>query len=180
MEQLIRRTPADRRHTVAFTGHRPQKLPFGFDESDPRCVDFKCRLRNTIEMLVIEGYTHFISGGALGMDLYAAEAVLSLREEYPEITLEMAIPFDAQTAKWSQPLRDRAESIRREADVLTWIAHDYSKSCLFARNHYIVANCSVLLACFDGQPGGTAQTIETARRMGRFITIVPPIRRKIA
>ena len=103
MDRIIRREPADWRHSVAFTGHRPQKLPFGFDETDPRCVDFKRRLCNSIEMMILEGYTHFISGGALGMDMYAAEAVLTLREQYPEITLEIAIPHDGQTAKWPQP-----------------------------------------------------------------------------
>ena len=77
--------------TAWHSGHRPQKLPFGFDETDPRCVDFKRRLCNSIEMMILEGYTHFISGGALGMDMYAAEAVLTLREQYPEITLEIAI-----------------------------------------------------------------------------------------
>ena len=25
----------------AFTGHRPQSLPFGFDESDERCIALK-------------------------------------------------------------------------------------------------------------------------------------------
>lgn len=100
MDRIIRREPADWRHSVAFTGHRPQKLPFGFDETDPRCVDFKRRLCNSIEMMILEGYTHFISGGALGMDMYAAEAVLTLREQYPEITLEIAIPHNGQTAKW--------------------------------------------------------------------------------
>ena len=133
MDSIIRRKPADWRHSVAFTGHRPQKLPFGFDETDPRCVDFKRRLCNSIEMMILEGYTHFISGGALGMDMYAAEAVLTLREQYPEITLEIAIPHDGQTAKWPQSLRDRAESIREEADVITWIAHEYTKHSLFDR-----------------------------------------------
>lgn len=166
MDRIIRREPADWRHSVAFTGHRPQKLPFGFDEADPRCVDFKRRLCNSIEMMILEGYTHFISGGALGMDMYAAEAVLTLREQYPEITLEIAIPHDGQTAKWPQSLRNRAERIREEADVITWIAHEYTKRCLFDRNYYMVSHCSVLLACFDGQPGGTAQTIETAHRLG--------------
>ena len=166
MDRIIRREPADWRHSVAFTGHRPQKLPFGFDETDPRCVDFKRRLCNSIEMMILEGYTHFISGGALGMDMYAAEAVLTLREQYPEITLEIAIPHDGQTAKWPQSLRDRAERIREEADVITWIAHEYTKRCLFDRNYYMVSHCSVLLACFDGQHGGTAQTIETAHRLG--------------
>lgn len=27
--------------TCAFTGHRPQNLPFGFNEEDERCVDLK-------------------------------------------------------------------------------------------------------------------------------------------
>lgn len=180
MDRIIRRKPADWRHSVAFTGHRPQKLPFGFDETDPRCVDFKRRLCNSIEMMILEGYTHFISGGALGMDMYAAEAVLTLREQYPEITLEIAIPHDGQTAKWPQSLRDRAERIREEADVITWIAHEYTKRCLFDRNYYMVSHCNVLLACFDGQPGGTARTIETAHRLGRLITVVRSVRRKVA
>ena len=29
----------------AFTGHRPQSLPFGFNESDERCI--ACNLRRT-------------------------------------------------------------------------------------------------------------------------------------
>lgn len=52
----------------AFTGYRPQKMPFGFDENDPRCIDFKRRLREAIEDLIGQGYAHFLSGGALGMD----------------------------------------------------------------------------------------------------------------
>ena len=74
-------------------------MPFGFDEADPRCIDFKKRLKDTIHALYYCGYKHFISGGALGMDMFAAEAVVELRKEYPEIVLEMVSPFDAQAAK---------------------------------------------------------------------------------
>lgn len=33
--------------TCAFTGHRPQSLPFGFDESDKRCTSLSllCGIR---------------------------------------------------------------------------------------------------------------------------------------
>ena len=31
--------------TCAFTGHRPQSLPFGFDESDKRCTSLKSVMR---------------------------------------------------------------------------------------------------------------------------------------
>lgn len=102
MDRIIRREPADWRHSVAFTGHRPQKLPFGFDETDPRCVGFKRRLCNSIEMMILEGYTHFISGGALGMDMYAAEAVLT------------AAPSSTRKLRWKSPFRttDRLQSGR--------------------------------------------------------------------
>ena len=59
--------------TCAFTGHRPQSLPFGFDESDKRCTSLKSVMRDQIVALIEnEGVTHFITGMALGVDMYAA------------------------------------------------------------------------------------------------------------
>ena len=52
--------------TCAFTGHRPQKLPFGFNEADERCTALKKLLRTKIiEYIETEHVTHFISGMAL-------------------------------------------------------------------------------------------------------------------
>ena len=76
-----RRKPAYK--SCSFTGHRPQKLPFGENERDPRCVAFKQDIHNAIEELIGQGYARFVSGGARGFDTYAAEAVLALKESYP-------------------------------------------------------------------------------------------------
>ena len=100
MENIVRRKPALNMHRCAFTGYRPQKMPFGFNESDPRCIDFKRRVKETIQALYDMGYRHFISGGALGMDMFAAEAVLELRAQHPDMILEMVSPFDDQAARW--------------------------------------------------------------------------------
>ena len=78
----------------AFTGYRPAKMPWGYDEMDTRCLEFKFRLRESLEYLIGKGYVDFLSGGALGFDQMAAEIVLSLREKYPWIRLVMVIPFD--------------------------------------------------------------------------------------
>ena len=51
MENIVRRKPALNMHRCAFTGYRPQKMPFGFNESDPRCIDFKRRVKETIQAL---------------------------------------------------------------------------------------------------------------------------------
>ena len=99
MMSVVRRQTKPEYKRYAFTGYRPQKMPFGFNESDPRCVDFKRRVKETIQSLYDMGYRHFISGGALGMDMFAAEAVLELRAQHPDMILEMVSPFDDQAAK---------------------------------------------------------------------------------
>lgn len=123
MENIVRRRPTadpaypdSRVMRCAFTGHRPLKMPFGYNEEDPRCIDFKRRLHDTIEMLIWQGYTHFLSGGALGMDMYAGEIVLELRQQYPWIALEVAVPFDDQATKWPPEYRKRYDAIIKQAD----------------------------------------------------------------
>ena len=81
--------------TCAFTGHRPKGL--GYPESDGRCAALKEKLRSLIiRLMEEEGVTHFISGMAQGVDMYAAEIVLDLKQTYPYITLECAIPYESR------------------------------------------------------------------------------------
>lgn len=84
----------------AFTGHRPKKLPWGYDEEDVRCVALKAVLERQIYSLVQEGVTDFLSGMAEGVDLLAAEIVLSLRAEYPSIKLHCILPYKGQETEW--------------------------------------------------------------------------------
>ena len=91
----------------AFTGYRPGKMPWGFDERDGRCLEFKFRLREALEYLIGLGYADFMSGGAQGFDLIAAELVLSLREKYPWIRLIMVLPFEGQADRWDEDQRLR-------------------------------------------------------------------------
>lgn len=163
MTNAVRRKTKPGYKRCAFTGYRPSKMPFGYDEEDRRCVAFKARLYRVIEEMIGEGCAHFLSGGAMGMDMYAAEAVVSLREKYPWVLLEMVSPFDGQADRWTPELRERRERLFRVADIVTVISHPYTKTCLFRRNRYLVDNADVMLAAYDGQPGGTAMTLEYAR-----------------
>lgn len=55
MMSVVRRRTEPTYKRCAFTGYRPQKMVFGFNESDPRCIEFKARLRATIEDLIGKG-----------------------------------------------------------------------------------------------------------------------------
>ena len=50
----------------------------------------------------------FICGMARGCDFYFAEAVLALRQERGDVTLEAAIPCPTQTDGWSGADRTRS------------------------------------------------------------------------
>ena len=148
----------------AFTGYRPSKMPWGYDETDARCAEFRFRLRESLEYLIGKGYVDFLSGGALGFDQMAARIVLSLREKYPWVRLIMVIPFDGQADRWEPEYQARHARLFEEADMVTAISHQYTRSCLFIRNRYLVNNADLLLAAYDGQAGGTAMTVEYGPR----------------
>ena len=109
------------------------------------------------------------------MDIYAAETVLELKKGYPEIILEMVSPFDEQAAKWAPEYQERHDSLFRQADIITATGHNYTKTAMFTRNRYLVDNADLLLAAYDGQPGGTEMTMRYARQMGIQVCCIKPV-----
>ena len=69
------------RTTCAFTGHRPSRFPWGYNEADKDCIVLKEILTSEIIRLTDIGVTQFLSGMAEGVDRWAATIVLALREK---------------------------------------------------------------------------------------------------
>ncbi len=154
----------DRSQTCCFTGHRPAKLPWGNDERDPRCLALKRSILRELEKLYRIGYRHFISGMALGCDLYFAEAVLELKELYPAVTLEAALPCPGQSDRWSEGNRTRWQRILDACDLETVVQDHYDRWCMLRRDRYMVDRSSAVLAAFDDTPGGTKYTLDYAAK----------------
>ena len=72
------RCETPREKTCCFTGHRSSKLPWGANESDPRCIRLKASLADAVEAVYAEGVRHFICGMAEGCDTFFGEAVAEL------------------------------------------------------------------------------------------------------
>lgn len=85
--------------TLCFTGHRPDKLN-GYKKEDN--LDLINALYCEIESAIKDGVETFISGMALGVDMWSAETVIELRKKYDHIKLVCAIPCKNHPAKWGQ------------------------------------------------------------------------------
>ena len=161
-------------YRVSFTGYRPEKLPF-FSEDDPMCVDLKSRLSKQIEKLIKDGADEFFSGMARGVDMWAAEAVLELKRTYPNIKLTAVIPCPEQADGWSSEDQDRYRGIMEACDKKIVISPRYSKGCMQKRNRALVDTCDILVAVYDGQSGGTKQTVDYAKSKGRMTMLIAPM-----
>ena len=54
-----------------FTVDHPKKFPWGYEETDPRCLALKKTLAEQIADLMDAGYTDLLSGMAEGTDTWA-------------------------------------------------------------------------------------------------------------
>ncbi len=163
----------ERSATCTFTGHRENKLPWRGDENDPRCLRLKQQIFDAAEAVYRSGVRHYICGMANGCDFYFAEAVLALRSEHPDVTLEAAIPCEGQSSRWSAALRRRYDRIAAECDYQTVIQKNYTPDCMLRRNRYMVDASSVLITAYNGSAGGTRSTLLYAMRQGLQIIELP-------
>ena len=92
--------------TACFTGHRPQSIPYRWEEQSPESVKLKSKIKTAIiDLIENENVIHFISGMAIGVDMISAELVLELKAKYPNIILECALPCETQAVRWSEKYR---------------------------------------------------------------------------
>ena len=158
--------------TCCFTGHRPGKLPWREDETDPRCLQLKERLRQELEKAYDKGYRHFICGMAQGCDLYFCEAVQALRDDRPGVTVEAAIPCESQADKWPEEERERYRRLVGLCDFETMVQRNYKRGCMLRRNRYMVDRSSLLIAAFDDSRGGTLYTATYAMKQGVEVVVI--------
>ena len=168
-------------NSCAFTGHRPKSFPWKYNESARECVLLKEVLTAQITDLAEQGVTEFLSGMALGVDLWCAQIVLDLRKKNPAIKLHCILPCEGQEIKWAAQTQEQYHAILKQANNVVYVSREYTSDCMLERNRYLVDHASTLLAVYNGtQRSGTGATVRYAQKQGREIFIIDPISRTIA
>ena len=144
--------------TCCFTGHR--LIPY----KDMREIEEK--LSRAIVDCIMQGYTNFIAGGALGFDSLAANTVINIRKRFPQIRLIMALPCRDQHSKWA--VRDQIEYRRiiNLANDVICLNEKYCTGCMHMRNRFMVDHSGICIAYLTHMSGGTAYTARYAAEKG--------------
>jgi uncharacterized phage-like protein YoqJ len=89
-----------------------------------------------------------------------------LQDKGSDIRLIAALPCPKQDARWCAEDRRRFHALLERADDIHILCDRYTPYCMGACNLWMVEQSSLLIAVFDGSPGGTANTIAHAERLG--------------
>lgn len=155
---------------ISMTGHRPDKLGGYYTP-------------NVVQLAVVDGLKKVfsdlkpscvITGMALGVDQWAAE--ICAANGIPFIA---AIPFHGQEGKWPEHAQKRYHALLAKAHK-AWIISPgpYDPVKMHIRNHWMVDACNLLVAVYDGSPGGTGKCVAYAEKVGRnihFLKLAPEI-----
>lgn len=151
-------TEAEKRlKRCCFTGHRPGKLK----QSE---ASIKQSLSAAIDQAITRGYTTFITGMAQGTDIWAAEIVLERRSANSKLRLICALPHPNFEKGWTLEWQERFNAVLGSADLQRTISPGFSIPSYQRRNVWMVDHSSLLIAVFNGEPGGTLNTIRYAQK----------------
>lgn len=152
--------------SCCFTGHRPEKL----QRSEEKVIS---ALEEAIGEAVGRGFVTFISGMSRGVDIWAAEIILRYRDEGRAVSLICAPPFEGTEKSWKKYWREKYTGILSRADEVVFAADRYTGIYLYQRrDEWMVDNSSLVIAVYDGERGGTRNTIEYALSNGVEVQLI--------
>lgn len=144
-----------RKHRCCFTGHRPNKLNLTEKE-------VKKLLEKAIDEAIADGYVTFISGMAEGVDVWSAEIVLDRKKSNKDLHLICALPHPNFEKRRSEAEKQIFKDILQKADLVKMINDHYFPGCYQVRNTWMVDRVNLVISVFNGQKGGTKNTIDYA------------------
>ena len=148
-----------------FTGHRPEKC-IGSEDV------IRAFLLKKIQNAIHDGFDTFITGMAPGVDIWAAEEVLKIKEENSEIKLVCAVPFKGVERKRTAEQKELFNQIMDRSDSITYICPKQTRWCFYARDRWMVDHSARIIAVFNGTPGGTEYTINYAQKKNRKVVLI--------
>lgn len=165
--------------SCAIISHRPTRFRFGYKENMTGGKRLKKRLRDQFMALYHQGVHRFYVGGCLGVDQWAGEILLRLKEQsdFPDIELVVVSPFPNHDKNWDEKSRGRLRFLISHSAEHVIIGTDDRRESFIARNRYMLDHADLLLAVYDNDRtvrNGVGQVVMSAEKIGMPVIFIHP------
>ncbi|MFC7370575.1 DUF1273 domain-containing protein [Fictibacillus iocasae] len=151
--------------TLLVTGYKSHELGI-FKENHEGVYYIKKALLSKLSAFVEEGLEWVIISGQTGVEMWAAEVVISLKERLPELKLAVITPFLEQEKNWNETKQEQYEEILMQADYVDSVTkRPYENpGQLKVKNAFLVAKTEGMLILFDEEKEGSPKYYLQAAR----------------
>lgn len=132
------------------TGYKAHELGI-FNHKHPGIAIIKKAIKRQLVQLLDEELEWVIIGGQYGVEMWTAEVVLELQENYPQLKLAILAPFLDHYKNWNEIKQEQYEMIASLADYVNVISNrPYEGPWQFkASNQFLIDHTDALLIIYD-------------------------------
>ncbi|WP_429949953.1 hypothetical protein IGJ55_001490 [Enterococcus sp. AZ170] len=152
--------------TLYVTGYKSFEIG-AFQDNDPKITVIKNLLKKEIIGYLDIGLEWVLVSGNLGTEIWAAEVVAELKNDYPELKLGLVYPFKDFGSNWNEKNRANLEKIELLADFVDSVSHQPYKSPAQLKMHtkFLLEHSGAALLIYDKEyPGKTEYFLKDAER----------------
>ena len=164
--------------TIVVTGYKPMELGI-YKNDDQRIFYIKESLKNKLAGLVEEGLEWVLMSGQMGVELWAGEVVMDLKETY-DIQIGLLPPFINQESRWPDDMKHQYEELTMVADFYQPIYEkEYQGPYQFkAKDQFLIDHSDGVLMLYDedtpGSPDFLRKRAIAAEEKGYKILYITP------
>lgn len=145
---------------LLVTGYKAHELNI-FQPKHPGIAIIKLTLQRRLKAFLEEGLEWVIISGQYGVELWAAEAALQLKTQYPHLKLAILPPFLDHYKHWNEQKLHEYETVAQKADYINATSkRPYEGPWQYrANNEFLLNHSDALLIIYDEEKEGSPKYI---------------------
>lgn len=146
---------------IIITGYKAHELGI-FNDKHPGITIIKKALTDAIKQLIDEGLEWVIISGQQGVETWAAEVIIDLKQSFEELKYAIITPFLNQEASWNEQKQAKYQRILSQADFVTAVTKkQYEAPWQFTeKDKFIITNSDGILLIYDEENEGSPKYIK--------------------
>ena len=136
--------------TIFITGYKPHELGI-FNDNHVGIGIIKRAIENHLRTLLDDGLEWVVISGQQGVETWAGQVVLELKNEFPELKYSLITPFLEQEKNWNEHKQATYSHILQNADFVTIVTkRPYEAPWQFIeKDKFIIENTDAALLIYD-------------------------------